>query len=436
MAENITQSLIDRLESPDIGNSIVYDTKIRGFGVRITSAGVKSFVLNYRIRGRERRYTIGRCEDFNVTAARAEAEELRGKIAIGDDPLEQKEAERKQFVVEHGMPNFADLCREYMEEAKGYKRKKTLSNHQSILNSILLPHFGERAPGEILSDDLIKIHKSLKTTPYVANRALSLASSIFSWVLKKTERKEKFSVAENPVKGVPRYHEDRHEVWLSTEELESLTSALNAYSEQDAADAIRLLILTGSREGEVLNASWPQFDLPRGIWTKPSHHTKQQKIEHVPLSEAALLVLRRMAANRTGNFLFPGRQQGKGEKRVAAARVTIRRPWVQVCKVAGLVMEQRIQGKRKELIRYKPTVRIHDLRHTYASHLVSKGISLHRVGKLLGHTRPETTARYAHVADEALRAATNLFGDMLHVKQPPKATKHASRRVSARALAR
>jgi len=264
MARSITQPLIDRLESPDTGNSIVYDTKVRGFGVRITSAGVKSFVLNYRIRGRERRYTIGRCEEFSVTAAKAEAEKLRGDINSGVDPLEQKAAEREQVSTEEGMPNFADLCREYTKEAEGYKRKRTLSNHKSILNSILLPHLGERPPGEILSDDLIRIHKSLKTTPYVANRALSLASSIFSWVLKKPERKEKFGIAENPVKGVPRYHEDRHEVWLSTEQLESLTSALDAYSEQDAADAIRLLILTGSREGEVLNASWPQFDLPRG----------------------------------------------------------------------------------------------------------------------------------------------------------------------------
>jgi integrase len=96
--------------------------------------------------------------------------------------------------------------------------------------------------------------------------------------------------------------------------------------------------------------------------------------------------------------------------------VTLRRPWVQCCKAAGLAVQVRIPGKRgRQLIRYKPTVRIHDLRHTFASHLVSKGESLHIVGKLLGHTRrrPETTARYAHVADEALRDATNKFGNIL-----------------------
>ncbi len=445
MAKVITQQLIDHLESPSAGNSIVYDKKVRGFGVRITSAGVRSFVLNYRIRGRERRYTIGRCEDFSVTAARDESEKLRGEIARGVDPLEQKEAERKQVDAEQGAPNFADLCRDYTEEAEGYKRKRTLLSHKSILVTHLLPHFGQRAPGEIRSDDLIRIHKSLRTTPYVANRTLSLASAIFSWVLKKSERKEKYGIAENPVKGVQRYHEDRHEVWLSTEQLDRLKSALDAYPEQGAADAIRLLILTGSRESEVLNASWDQLDLARGIWTKPSHHTKQKKIEHVPLSKAALLVLRRMAAHKTGPFLFPGRRQENEAAKLAAvekkkvdaaARVTIRRPWVQVCKVAGLVTEEQIQGKRKVLVRYKPTVRIHDLRHTYASHLVSKGVSLHIVGKLLGHTRSETTERYGHVADQALRDATNRLGEMFQAKQPAKITRHAPRRTGARALAR
>jgi len=114
-----------------------------------------------------------------------------------------------------------------------------------------------------------------------------------------------------------------------------------------------------------------------------------------------------MEARKNGSpHLFPGRY---GDK----ARVTLRRPWIQVCKAAGLATEVRIPGTRGELIRYKPTVRIHDLRHTFASHLVSKGESLHIVGKLLGHTQPQTTARYAHLSDGALRDATNRFGDIL-----------------------
>jgi integrase len=211
----------------------------------------------------------------------------------------------------------------------------------------------------------------------------------------------------NPTRGIPRFHEDRRERWLSIEELQRFMAALDAYPDQNAANALRLLILSGARENEVLKAEWAQFDLTRGIWTKPSHHTKQKRIEHVPLSGAALELLHAMNLKSKSGQLFPG---ADGDR----ARVTLRRPWVQCCKAAGLVEVVGRRGKRRQVIhKYRPTLRIHDLRHTYASHLVSKGMSLQIVGKLLGHTQPQTTARYAHVADEALRDATNRFGDLI-----------------------
>ncbi len=178
----------------------------------------------------------------------------------------------------------------------------------------------------------------------------------------------------------------------------------DSYADQGAADALRLLILTGAREGEVLGATWEQFDLKRGTWTKPSHHTKQKRTEHTPLSTPAVDILKRMAKANNGPHLFPGRM---GDH----ARVTLHRPWIQVCKAAGLASEYRISGKRRELIRWKPSFHVHDLRHTSASHLVSKGESLHIVGNLLGHTQPQTTARY--LADAALRDAANRFGSII-----------------------
>ena len=211
----------------------------------------------------------------------------------------------------------------------------------------------------------------------------------------------------HPAHGISRFREEKRERWLTEEELHRFSKALDSYSDQNAADALRLLLLTGAREGEALKAHWPQFDLQRGVWTKPSHHTKEKKIEHVPFSAAALGLLRRMkrTAGATAGPLFPGAN-------CTGARVTLRKPWIQICKAAGLSVAFTRQGKRRIITRWKPTLRIHDLRHSFASHLVSNGISLHVVGKLLGHTQSQTTQRYAHVADRALRDASNRMGEI------------------------
>ena len=138
-----------------------------------------------------------------------------------------------------------------------------------------------------------------------------------------------------------------------------------------------MLIVTGAREGEVLSATWDQFDLKRGIWTKPSHHTKQKKIEHTPLSDTALQLLRRMHVSRTSLPLFPG-QKG--------ARVTIRRPWSQVCKAARLATSEQVPGKRKKFLTiWKPAVRIHDLRQYADSRIMPTTLgntSLGRAGPM------------------------------------------------------
>jgi integrase len=232
--------------------------------------------------------------------------------------------------------------------------------------------------------DVEMLHGSLKRTPYQANRVLSLLSTMFALAME-------WKMADvNPARGITRYQEDKRERWLSLPELQRLEAALRTYPDQTAADAIRLLIVTGSRESEVLTAEWSQFDLSRGIWTKPSHHTKQKKIEHVPLSGVALSILANLRARSLpGPYLFPGANGNR-------PRCTIRRTWLFCLRQAGLATAM-------------PKIRIHDLRHTFASHLVSSGQSLHLVGKLLGHTLPSTTARYAHVDDAALRASADSF---------------------------
>lgn len=395
MEERITQKLIGKLHCPKQGNRIHYDREIPGFGVRITSAGAVSFVLNYRIHSRERRYTIGRYPELSATAARERAIQLRGRIQDGYDPL----AEREQ---QYEAPTVGDLATEYMRSyAVVHKQPSSVRNDREMIDGIIRPRIGSLRVQAITKFDIEAVHASLKATPYRANRVLALLSKMFSLAQQWKWRDD------NPVRGVKRFHEDRRERWLTVEELQKFMDALDAYPDQNAANALRLLVLTGARESEVLRADWTQLDIKRGTWTKPSHHTKEKRIEHVPLSESALALLSSMKPKAAIGPLFPN-ADGDG------SRVTVRRPWVQACKAAGLVTVETREGKRRNIVyKYRPTLRIHDLRHTFASHLVSNGISLELVGKLLGHTQPQTTFRYAHVADEAQRTATNKFGELL-----------------------
>lgn len=167
-----------------------------------------------------------------------------------------------------------------------------------------------------------------------------------------------------------------------------MPDALDQSTNQRAVNAIRLLTFTGARMSEVLKAEWSQIDFERGVWTKPSAHTKQRKTEHIPLSAPALALLSKMKDEAVSGvlFIFPGDALGKPLQYFT-------KEWAKVTKQAGL------EG-----------VRIHDLRHTYASHLVSSGLSLEIVGKLLGHTQTSTTQRYGHLADDPLREATNRMG--------------------------
>lgn len=394
---NLTQRFVEKLSSgaPPEGTKIYYD-KIGGFGVRVTSSKAIAFILTYRIHGRQRRYTIGRWPDWSVDAARDEAIILRQQIAKGKDPLEARDAERHERAL-------SELAEHYINEHTAvHKRPSSLRNDRQMLGRVILPRLGKLRLSAVGRRDVEALHQSMEAKPYYANRCLSLLSGMFNKAI------EWGWLGDNPAKGVERFHEERRERWLSSEEIFRLLDALDNYPDQQAADAIRLLLFTGARESEVLKAMWDEFDLQRGVWTKPSHHTKGKRIEHVPLNTAAMQVLKQMAARQHGPHLFPG-ANGNG-----SSRVTLRRPWVQVLRSAGLSIPEGFMGKRgKMLTRYRPAVRLHDLRHTFASHLVSGGTSLQIVGKLLGHTMSSTTERYSHVANESLRTATNSFSKLV-----------------------
>jgi len=377
LAGRITEKVIRSLNAPRSGSRILYDDETPGFGVRITANAVISFVLDYRINGRKRRYTLGRYPELSATAARQEAIQVRGALRLGEDPLAEKEHRRDA-------PTVADLFDDFMERhSKIYLRPNSIRCYEVMGRNIVLPRLGRMKVADLRRRDVEELHQSLKDTPYHANRARALLSKMMS-LAKRWEWR-----TDNPCEGVPKFHEEKRDRWLSTEEIERLCDALDNHPNQSVANAIRLMLLTGARRGEVLTAVWDDFNFELGVWTKPSHHTKQKRTEHVPLSPPAVQLLVSMKEKSASHYLFPGEVPGKPLQE-------IKRAWSAVCKHAKLA-----------------NVRLHDLRHTYASHLVSSGMSLPIVGRLLGHTQPQTTARYAHLADDPLRQATNRFASIV-----------------------
>jgi integrase len=374
----LTEKTVRQLRPPPGGNKITYDGEVPGFGARITAAGIVSFVLNYRtLSGTERRHTIGRFPEMSVLAAKNEAIELRNDVRKGKDPVAERELRRLE------RPTMSDLSKEYLSRyAEIHKRPSSVRNDKAMFENVTA-RLGKAYVADITKRQIEDFHRSMKATPYQANRVLALLSKAFSLAVEWGWRHD------NPARGITRFPEQRRESWLQAVGLGRLLDALEKYPDQWAANALRLIIFTGARKGEALSARWEDFDLDAGRWTKPSHHTKQKRTEHVPLSADALEVLKRMRKEAAGDgWVFPGRIKGEHLENLKNAWAEVR-------------TEARIGNAR-----------IHDLRHTFASHLVSSGQSLEVIGKLLGHTQPQTTMRYAHLADGALRDAANSFGQI------------------------
>ena len=246
----------------------------------------------------------------------------------------------------------------------------------------------------LLHKDIAVLHREIaKRAPYRANRLVAVLSVMMAKAIKEGMRDD------NPTKGIERAHEEKRERFLSPAEIARLADALAAHPEKISANAIRLLLLTGARRGEVLSATWTQFDVTAGAWIKPSSHTKQKRVHRVPLSAPALSLLADMRREAEDGcpYVFPSMKMSKVAKGTTPAvyepLTEIKRTWASVCETAGLT-----------------GVRLHDLRHSYASVLASAGLSLPIVGALLGHSQPRTTARYSHLYDDVLRAATERVG--------------------------
>ena len=371
----LTKRVVESTPANSSQQTFLWDTEIKGFGVRVYTTGRKMYFLQYRNQyNTTKKIKIGVHGNITTEQAREAAREIALKVSAGNDPATEVKSQKSR-------PTMADLARDYIElYAKKEKSPKSVKEDKAMLKNHILPEFGTKKVAEITPRDIQVFRGKFDDRRVVSNRVLSLLSKMFNLAIQWEWR------TDNPASGIQKHKEQKRTRWLQEDEIKRLIQVLDDYPNQAMSDIIRLLLLTGARKHEVLEATWEQFDLEKGVWTKLAHTTKQRRMEHNPLSPAALKILKAMKATKTDStYLFPGRVPGQPLKEIKKGWATIR--------------------DKAELKDFT----IHDLRHTYASHLVSSGLSLSIVGKLLGHTQASTTQRYAHLADEPLREATNLF---------------------------
>jgi integrase len=377
----LTDSIVRGLPAPATGSRITYDggdpsKRVAGFGARITAAGMRAFILNYRINGLERRYTIGSFPDWTVPQAREEAKRLKRDIDQGYDPLLEKREAR-------AAPTVNDLIERWRTDQAPRNQPRTRAEYEGLIRGWIARELGNRKVADIRYTDIDRLHRKITATGAAvrANRTVTFLSRLFNLAIRWEMR------TDNPASKIERNTEQPRQRYLAGAELDRLSAALAADRNQAAANAIRLLLLTGARSGEVFAATWRQFDIETGVWTKPAATTKTRREHRVPLSPAAqqLLIDMRDKAGASP-YLFPARDRD-------GSIADIKSTWRRVCKAAQL-----------------DGLRPHDARHSFASILASAGLSLPVIGELLGHTQASTTKRYSHLFDDALRAATDRVG--------------------------
>lgn len=365
MLTKITKRTVDAAAPGEF----LWDIELKGFGLKATATG-KVYILQYRRGGRgspTKRITIGRHGPLTPQQARDEATRLLGAIAQGSDPAALRAASK-------AAPTVAALAARFLDEHASKKKPRTAGEYRRIIETVILPALGKVRVKDVKHADISRLHHDMRGTPYAANRAWAVLSKMFALAERWGE------IAANPCRHIERYREHKRERMLSAEEFGRIAEALRAYPFPLAVAAIRLLIFTGARCGEILDLEWPQVNFERGEARLPDSKTGAKTL-HLPAPALAVLAeLPRMAGNPR---VIPGRAVG--------ARPDLKHHWAIVRRAAGL-----------------DDVRLHDLRHAFASVAASSGQSLHIIGKMLGHTQAATTQRYAHLAPDPVKAAANV----------------------------
>jgi integrase len=382
MRGKITKRAVDALQSNDTRESVLRDTELKGLGVRAQRGGAKSYILHYRCgtgRGAPiRKLTIGRHgSPWTPETARSEARRLLGAIENGVDPAADRSARKTA-------PTVADLAHRFLDEHADAKRKNsTAVEYRRLLDKIILPELGKRKVADVTRADIAKLHHTHRPVPYQANRALAVLSKMFNLAERWGVRPD----GSNPCRHVEKFTERKRERMLSPAELARLGDALAAYHGSPyAVAAVKLLVLTGARLGEVLGLRWEWIDFGRGEARLPDSKTGAKTLHLPPPALAVLTELPRLDGNP---HVIAGQKEGR-------AMVNLEKPWRAIRAAADL-----------------DDLRLHDLRHAFASVAASSGMGLPIIGRILGHSHAATTARYAHLASDPVKAAAATVADKI-----------------------
>jgi integrase len=376
----LTKRTIDATE-PQVVEFFIWDESIPGFGLRVMPSGRKSFVVQYRAGRRPRRMSLGPSTVLTCDQARNRAITIIAAVKNGEDPAADRAAKRNAATV-------ADLAERFDKEHIAVRLKpSTAKEYRGNLRRFILPALGRLAVPEITRADVAKFHHDLRHIPYQANRCLEVVSKMFVLAEMWGLRPDGY----NPRKHIRKYPEEKRERFLSAAELRRIGEVLREMERErvelsSAILAARLLILTGCRLGEIMTLKWDYIDFDERALRLPDSKTGK-KIVHLGAPAVEYL---HDAQRIDGNpWVITGTLTGKPLSDLQPF-------WQRVRARAGV-----------------KDVRIHDLRHTFASTAVASGQGLPMIGKLLGHTQVQTTARYAHLAADPVRSAADAVATSL-----------------------